>query len=261
MKRRRVIALTVGLGLAGLVAAALAQERGAVELPAAKLQQTFLEAGRAYDEGRVKDAIATYGQLVEQGYEAPELFFNLGNAWFKSGKAGQAVLNYRRAWYETPRDPDALANLRFALQGTGASGSSFPALVRALLRFNRREWTALAVIFYWTAAVALGVSLVARRRREWVLRVAAVSAALLVLSLSGIGSWWSLTLRPEAVVLEPGQQALFAPLEGSTPHFALPEGSIVRVAEESGDWLKVISGKQSGWARRAACGFVLGRRG
>jgi tetratricopeptide (TPR) repeat protein len=257
MKRWLIMAAAFGLGMVGLVAAALAQERGAAELPAARLQQAFLDAGRAYDDGRMKEAIEGYRRLLDQGYESPALFFNLGNAYFKGGQTGLAVLNYRRAWYETPRDPDAIANLRFALQGTGASGPSSSALARLLLRISRHEWIVLAVAAYWASAAALAVFLLARKGRDWSLRAAALAGLLLLLSLSGIASWWSLRLHPEAVVLSASEQALYAPLEGSTPHFALSEGSIVRVMEQSGDWLKVSAGRQSGWIRHSTCETVL----
>ena len=256
MKRWSIMALGLGVLVAGLLGTALAQERGAAELPPAKLQQAFLEGGRAYDEGRLKDAMAAYTQLVEQGYDSPALFFNLGNACFKSGKAGQAVLNYRRARYAAPRDPDTLANLRFALQSTGASAPSFPVVVKAFLKLSKAEWIALTTGTYWATAAALAWFMLARRRREWASRTAVVFGTLLIVSLAGVGSWWNLDQHPEAVVLKAGQQALFAPLDGSTPHFALPPGSIILVTEESGDWVKAESGKQSGWIRRSACELV-----
>ena len=80
---------------------------------------------------------------------------------------------------------------------------------------------------------------------------------LALLGAAGLGFWWEWRARPEWVVVAPGQQALFAPLDGATAHFALPPGSVVRLREESGDWLRVSAGKDEGWIRRNACRRVL----
>ncbi|MFH0952763.1 MAG: tetratricopeptide repeat protein [Verrucomicrobiota bacterium] len=239
--------------LAGTARTALAAVAAGRVIPAAKLQQTFLEAGRAYDAGRLPDAIGLYEKLLTEGYVSKELLFNLGNAYFREGKAGRAVLHYRRAWQLAPRDPDILANFGFAQQSTGATPPSLPAVSRALLRFCRTEWIIAALVSYWLGAVALCLFILFPARRPVFLRAVAVLGVLLVTSLAGLVQWISLCRNPELVVVGPGQEARFAPLEGSTAHFALPEGSIVRETESSGPWVKVASGKQSGWIRRSAC--------
>jgi len=245
-------ALVLIIGLIGLVTSALAQDpRG--PLPSAKLQQVFLEAGKAYDEGQVDEAIGLYNQLVEQGYASTELFYNLGNAYFKSGRIGPAVLNYRRAWYYAPRDPDIRANLRFALQSAGATGPSVHAFMKPFIRLSRTAWIALATAFYWLAFIAAALFILAARHRRILLRVLVVFGVLLATSLAGVLTWTGLCSRPELVIMNGRHEALFAPLEGSTAHFALPEGSIVRQVEENGDWTKVKSGKRDGWIKRSAC--------
>jgi hypothetical protein len=93
-------------------------------------------------------------------------------------------------------------------------------------------------------------------RRPWILRSAAGLGLFLLVSLAGVLAWADLHRHPEIVVLEPKQEALFAPLEKSTAHFAVPEGSIVRALETSGDWIKVASGRQIGWVRQSACSPV-----
>lgn len=222
------------------------------DIPPAKLEQVFLEASRAYDQGRLTDAVSLYKDLVQQGYRSKELFYNLGNAYFRDGKPGLAVLNYRRAWYLAPTDPDILANLRFALQSSGGLAPSFPAGIGALLKLSLDHWIITALAAYWlTAGGAALLILFPGRKALW--RATVVWAVLLCISLGGILAWADLARRPEMVILESKQEALFAPLEGSTAHFALPEGSIVRVLESSGDWIKVASGRASGWVRRSAC--------
>ncbi len=247
-----VSAATIMIGAVFAIARTALAQAAADESPA-KLQQIFLEASHAFDAGQPAEAASLYGQLVSQGYGGPELFFNLGNAYFKSGKIGDAVLNYRRAWRSTPRDPDIQANLRFALQSTGAIDPAYPSWAKALLRYSLSEWALAAVAAYWGCSLIVALIIVFRPWRPLLWRALALGTIALAVSLAGIGFWLSLSRHPEVVITQGGQQALFAPIDKSTAFFAVPEGSIVRVQEESGAWLKVASGKQSGWLHSAVC--------
>ena len=125
-----------------------------------------------------------------------------------------------------------------------------------MMRLRRAEWAVLTTVAYWFLFALLGASAATSRWRPVLLRCAGASAAMLALSLAGFGTWVNLERRPEAVVMAGGQQALYAPLDGSTAHFALPPGSIVRLAERSGDWIKVERGGKSGWVRGANCAVL-----
>jgi hypothetical protein len=249
-RRRWAAVFALLLALAGVV---WAQEKMAGETPVAKLQQMFLEASQAYDANKPTDAAALYGKLVDQGYESKELYFNLGNACFKSGKIGQAVLNYRRAWQLAPRDPDIQANLRFATQSTAASTPAYSTPAKLLFKISKSEWIALATFSYWASAALFAFFLVIRNQRAVLARALAALLALLTLSIAGLANGYIARRTPELVVVEPRQQALYAPLEGSKAYFALPEGSIVRLEERSGNWVKVTTGQQSGYVQSKAC--------
>ncbi|OQA26113.1 MAG: Tetratricopeptide repeat protein [Verrucomicrobia bacterium ADurb.Bin345] len=224
-------------------------------IPAAKQEQLFHDAARAYDQGQFGQATSLYRQLISSGHVSEEALFNLGNSLFRGGQIGQAVLNYRRAQYLDPRDPDILANLRFALQTTGAAPPQYGSLMTMLLRFSRAEWVVAATTAYWLAAVCVALILILRSGfRDMLGRWLILLGALLVIALSGIAAWAQLGRRPELVVIKPQQQALFAPLEqNATPHFALAEGSIVRAVEFSGSWVKIVSADREGWIKLDVC--------
>lgn len=236
---------------------AASNSNGPDDTPEAKLQQMFIQAGKFYDEGVPTEAVKQYSQLLDKGYLSKELLFNLANAHFKAGESGAAMLNYRRAWYLSPRDPDILANLRFVSQAAGIPlpTASFPRSL--LMRFSLSEWIVFTVVVYWCAVVIVAGLLLLKRIKPSVLRRAGLcSAILLVLGFLGIANWVNYFKKPELVVQQSGQEALFAPLDGSTAHFKLPEGSIVRAEEFSGGWVKIRQGKESGWIRQTACKAV-----
>lgn len=213
----------------------------------------FARAATEYDAGHIGDAIESYRHILGEGFGSTELLFNLGNAYYRQQDLGRAVLCYRRAHYLSPRDPDIRANLRFALQSKGAIYPEAGRISNLLGRFALAEWAVTAWLAYGALAVMLGLYLLWRAARPVLLRLAAACALLLVLSGIGLGQWIALFARPEVVVLNGDQKALFAPLEGSTAHFALPVGAIARTEEVSGAWVKVSYNKQSGWIQASAC--------
>ncbi|HOW97481.1 MAG TPA: tetratricopeptide repeat protein [Kiritimatiellia bacterium] len=217
------------------------------EWPAAKAQQMFLEAGQAYDQGRLADAVEAYETLRGRGLRFQELFFNLGNAYFRQGDLGRAIVNYRRAWVLNPGDPDTRANLRYALQTAGVPEPALRGTQRFLFRASRETWRWIAVGAWWLAAGLAGAYLWSRSRPAWMAKLAVALLAVMLVAAWGALAWDRLCRAPEIVVEGKGHEALFAPLAGSTAHFALPEGSIGRVVEHSGNWIRIASGGQEGW--------------
>ena len=74
----------------------------------------FVAANKFYEEKDYASAIRLYESIINQGNESAEIYFNLGNAYFKSGDLGYAVLYYIRARRLSPADEDIRHNLEFA---------------------------------------------------------------------------------------------------------------------------------------------------
>src|ERR1043166_1191409 len=60
-------------------------------------QSAFEQANRLYEQARFAEAAAAYEKIIQNGRVSPALYFNLGNALFKSGRIGLAIFNYRLA--------------------------------------------------------------------------------------------------------------------------------------------------------------------
>src|ERR1044072_7854802 len=84
---------------------------------ASSLAQTdvdFLKANQEYAQGHFKEAISGYETLVRAGQWSANLFYDLGNAYFRTGDFGHAILNYERALALERHHPEATANLQIA---------------------------------------------------------------------------------------------------------------------------------------------------
>ena len=234
--------------LPGLVTAAIFAPQVAQAVVAhADAEKQFIEARIAYDEGRFADAVGLYEDLLAHGLAASRLYFNMGNALVRTGRLGEAVLSYRRALYLRPRDPDAAANLRFTQNITQALSPEEPAWSRLLGRMSLEEWLCLAVAAYWLGAACMALYRLRSDSPRWALQAAALMGMLLLTCAAGALRWHEHARHPEVVIVKRDVQSLFAPVEGSQPHFKLPEGSLVRQVERRGSWLRVSSGTSDGW--------------
>ena len=74
----------------------------------------FFEANRFYKSEQYPQAIEAYEELAAAGILSGHLFYNLGNAYIKTGSIGKAILNYERALQRLPRDADVKSNLEYA---------------------------------------------------------------------------------------------------------------------------------------------------
>jgi hypothetical protein len=82
--------------------------------PLVDTSQLFLQANQAYKAADFNSAVELYEKIVSAGAANGELFYNMGNAYLKSGRVGKAILNYRKAEMHMPRDKDLEANLEYA---------------------------------------------------------------------------------------------------------------------------------------------------
>ena len=106
MKRR----IPILLAAAGI--AAIASTAAAAAPP--DRDSGFRRGNDAYRLGEYDRAIALYREVLDEGWAGAALYYNLGNAYFKTGNLGRAVLNYRKAWDLSPGDPEIGKNLEYA---------------------------------------------------------------------------------------------------------------------------------------------------
>jgi tetratricopeptide (TPR) repeat protein len=207
----------------------------------------FQAANQLYDAGQFADAAAAYERIEPK---TAHVYFNLGNALFRQEKFGLAVLNYERARQLAPRDPDILANLKFARDRLGIEESrSF--LTAAVESRTIGEWSRYELVAMWLTVLAVAGAIWLRRARSAMILIAVV-AGLTTATTAGV-----LVVReraaPSAIVVAGKADARFAPAADATVHFSLPEGAKVAVLEDRGGWSFVERADgQQGWVQTGA---------
>src|SRR5438105_15132263 len=139
-------------------------------------ESAFNKANQAYAKGRFEEAANAYESLIGSGNWNANLFYDLGNARYRLGDFGQAILNYERALALDPRHPEAQANLRIARDEARALELIPTELERLLAFATPNQYAAAAAIAFWIFAFCAVILIFNRRRNR-------SASALLILSL------------------------------------------------------------------------------
>jgi len=212
----------------------------------------FESANKLYEEGKYAEAATAYATLLQTGQTSAALYFNLGNAFFKSGQIGRAIAAYRLAAQITPRDPDVRANLQFARNQTQGPTLSPSRWQRWLGRLTLNEWTVFAA-----GAVWLWLLLLTGRQWRPGLRAALRGYVLTVAIAAGLlcgcaaAAFYETRLTRVAIVISSEAIVRHGPLAESQTAFTAHDGTELRVLDQKDEWLEVSAGPRwTGWLRR-----------
>jgi tetratricopeptide (TPR) repeat protein len=220
--------------------------------PAAVSAAAFDSANKLYEEGKFTGAASAYEKLAQSGETSAALFFNLGNAFFKSGQIGRAIAAYRTAEQITPRDPDLRANLQFARNQTPGPTRSPGRWQRWLGRLTLNEWTLLAAGAVWLWLLLLAV-LQWRPALRPALRPYVLSLAILagLLCACVAATLREIRFTRTAIVIAREVAVRYGPLAESPTAFTVHDGAELRVLDQKDEWLQVSAGtRRVGWLHR-----------
>jgi len=216
--------------------------------------QAYNEGNRLYAQKDFAGAAAAYEQALKGGHD-PRAHYNLGNALFRTGKIGEAIVHYRRAYYLEPRDHDIETNLAFArayrVDKTAQPQSPLArAADRALRWMSRREAALLTGVFLTLAGLAFAAWIV------WRGPVPGVAAGLLALlglyCFLAQQVWASEVAARPAVIVAPEVNAASGPGEEFKQVMLLHDGTEVKIRELRGEWALVqLPGGSGGWLKQS----------
>ena len=197
----------------------------------------FSKANQEYAAGRFREAIDLYDNVVKAGETSAALFYNIGNAWFRAGDLGQAILNYERALALEPRHPEAQANLRLVRDKARALELPASWRDRVAALATATQYTIVAAASFWVAAFALAALLLSRRRSGTLgatIVLAMIVCAIAVVALHSLETGKRGSAL--AVVTAKNVEARLATADNANSVLALPPGSEIKILSTRGDW-------------------------
>lgn len=225
---------------------------------AASNESDFETANGYFRDKEYGPAIDTYESIVARGVESAPLYYNLGNAYFRNGDLGRAVLNYMKARKLAPADNDIRDNLEFAKQYTNIQMegvklnpiSSFLESLVGTYRLNTLAWVSSAIFILFMILLSLRYGLGIRNAA---VRVGIVTVLIFLV----IASWLTTFkyrndyLTQRAVIIAEECPVTTGPSDESDIELEAAPGLVVEILSESGDYYNVLfENKRRGWIKK-----------
>ncbi len=229
-----------------------------------KSNDLLTKAEKAYDNRQYKNAIASYEQLIKEGYNSDKLFYNLGNAYYRNNELGRAIYNYELAKKINPNDEDVKNNLSIAYSKTidkiETKENFFISAVKTnvLSSFSTTSWAWLSILlcaitflflFIFVSAPSIGL-----KRFSFFISVMAVIGFFIIYFL-GYSAVKANQQNNFAVITAPQTKVFTEPTSVSVSKFGLHEGTRVRIIELNADWVLIkLENGNEGWLKLSEVG-------
>jgi tetratricopeptide (TPR) repeat protein len=220
----------------------------------------FHKANELYSEGNYDGAIDLYSSILASGYHSASIYYNLGNAFYRSGKIPSAILNYERALLLAPGDEDIRFNLDLARLQTIDRIEVVPDFfinrwwkgIRDTL--NYRSWAVVSSVTFINTliflAIFLLVSKVIMKKLFFWLAVSMLFISVFSFSV-GLDQRNYVKNHNNAIIFSPVVSIKSSPDINSADLFVLHEGTKVSIEDSIGDWREVrLSDGNKGWLHK-----------
>lgn len=223
-------------------------------------QYLFDQANQLYQQEKYQQAIETYLEIINNGYESWQLYYNLGNAYYKTRQFGRAILNYERAQKLNPENEDIRFNLQVAnltvvdkiVEPPQFFISKWLSDLKSLWGIQTLTFLMIGVYLLTTVLIVLKI-FIRRIGSQQVLNILLtpiVIVLLIVTTIFIIRIHENSTAR-HAIVLVDKVDVLSSPEEQGTELFSLHEGVKFGVEEIQGEWAKIrLADGKVGWVKR-----------
>lgn len=211
----------------------------------------------AYQRGNYQVAIADYRSLLQKGVSA-DLYYNLGNAYYRTDSLAQAILCYERAYELAPGDDDIRFNLQFARSKTidkitPESEMFFVTWYRGLVNFTGvDQWAKTALVAILLALILVLVYLFSSsllRRKIAFFSSATLLVVFLAANLFAYQQKQTFEHRNGAIITASSVNVKKTPVAGSNDAFVLHEGTRVEITDRSiKGWVGIhLADGRDGW--------------
>lgn len=219
-------------------------------------------ADTEYQKGNYQQAIRDYEEILKNG-ESAEIYFNLGNAYYRTDNITKAVLNYERARLLSPGDDDINFNLQFARSKTidkitPQSEMFFVTWYKSLVNFTSVDnWAKTGILCIVMALLLVLLYLFGPQlmlRKIGFFGGLAFFVIFLLSNLFAFQQKQALDNRTGAIIISPSVNIKKTPAKNSADQFVLHEGTRVDIIDKGmTDWrcIRVGDGRE-GWIETKA---------
>jgi tetratricopeptide (TPR) repeat protein len=217
----------------------------------------YNKATEAYNKGDYNKAIENYLEIVKGGQHSAELYFNLGNSYYKLNQVAPSIYNYEKALLLKPNDREIKNNLSYAQNMTLDSIELMPEtglskIYKDLIGFlSFDQWSYVAVLFimlfvlFYIAFYFL--SYATKKRIAFISSIISLFIAIASIVFAFL-QYTNFKADQPAIVFDDEVKVTAEPNKRSETVFTIHEGTKLNVLETLNDYKKIrIADGQTGW--------------
>lgn len=233
-----------------------------VAFPNSNADELLSAANKAYLDNQYSHATELYEEILALGLESVNLYYNLGNAYFREGRYGRAILNYERALRLKPGHENSYFNLLVAQSRIVDKVTPVPTIFyvrwwRSFYSvFSINNWGWMVIVCLLMALICLGYYFFTSKRRNKILAFAGACGfffLMLVSNLAARSQHYNNHKRMEGIIILPRVAAKSSPSETSPELFVVHEGSKGLIINELNEWFEIrLANGNVGWVKKGS---------
>lgn len=217
----------------------------------------FEQANKAYAASNYDVAIMAYKEVLKSGKHSPEVYFNLGNAYYKKNQVGPAIYNYEKALLLDADNPDIQTNLRYANQMKIDAIEALPEnkvqvrvndLVKSL---SVDEWAYVSIVWVlFTVLCAILFSYAGTSGKKRLFFILTFLGVLFSIASVSAAYYAKNEMNNEqfAIVFTEEYKTRSEPKNSAEVSFVIHEGTKVQILQEFEDWYEIkLSNGSKAW--------------
>jgi len=225
------------------------------------------EANGQYLNQAYQEAASLYMDALDEGYESPGLYYNLGNACYKTGQLAQAILYYEKARELAPFDEDIRNNLQMANAKIVDKVEVIPEFflkrwwhfLTSLMQPD--AWAVISLLLFVITLFCIYLFITSSGTSRFRKQTLVLGIVLFLLAgtgyLAGISRKTSISGNRYAIIMDPSVTVKGSPDALGTNVFVLHEGTRVEILDKLDDWREImIANGSKGWVMKGVIGEI-----
>jgi len=217
----------------------------------------FEQANKEYRNQNYSIAISLYDSILHNGLESGELYYNLGNCYYKNQDWANAIWHYEKSLI-FKKEQKVLKNLNLTKQKIKDKIEPLPEIfyekwwLKIIELFNIKIWQIFTLISLWSLLSLKIFEFIKNIKIRYVTRIfITLSLLLFLITYSAYNNVYN---NEHAIIFTNSTIVNSAPSNNSTILFSLHSGTKVEIIEKIGNWLNVkIENGNTGWIEDSKC--------
>ena len=227
------------------------------DIKAQNPEDLFKQANQLYNESAYDSAATVYEDIINKGYSSAELYYNLGNTYYKLRNYPLAIFYYEKSLKLDPQNEDTKHNIDIAKMFITDKIEDIPDIFlkkwwhNLSNSFSLNTWAIITIIIFSILLLCIFLYIIANTKA---LRKSTFFAGIILIvfmicsSIISIQKYNYLNSKNEGIVITPTITVKSSPSQTSVDLFVLHEGSKVKVLDKTDDWNKIkIANGSVGW--------------